>query len=139
MRIWQAIILGAVQGLTEFLPVSSSGHLILAERWLNVNAGGGLFFDIALHAGTLIPVFIVFSKSIAGLFSKPYKKLPYLFVASVPAAVSGFLLQDKIESLYKGGGMLSAVYSRFPFLLRRRNCFLRKKFAKKPQTPCLYR
>ena len=88
MQIWQAILLGAVQGFTEFLPVSSSGHLILAERWLNINTDGGLFFDITLHLGTLVPVFIVFFKSIKELFRKPYTKLFYLAVASLPAAVA---------------------------------------------------
>ena len=59
MEIWQAIVLGAVQGFAEFLPVSSSGHLILMQRFLGVTEGG-LFFDIMLHIGTLVPVFIVF-------------------------------------------------------------------------------
>ena len=77
MTIFQAIILGAVQGLTEFLPVSSSGHLILLERWLGVDTDGGLFFDIILHLGTLLPVFIVLGKSIKKLFTKPYKTLLY--------------------------------------------------------------
>ena len=61
MEIWQAIVLGAVQGFAEFLPVSSSGHLILMQRWLGVEEGS-LFFDVMLHIGTLIPVFIVFFK-----------------------------------------------------------------------------
>ena len=97
MRIWQAIILGAVQGLTEFLPVSSSGHLLLIERWLKIDTGGGLFFDITLHLGTLIPVCIVFFKSIKGLFVQPYKTLLYLVIATLPAVAAGFLLQDKID------------------------------------------
>ena len=70
MEIWQAVILGAVQGLAEFLPVSSSGHLIIMQRWLGVEEGG-LFFDVMLHIGTLIPVFIVFLKHIIVLFLKP--------------------------------------------------------------------
>ena len=72
MQIWQAIILGAVQGFAEFLPVSSSGHLILIQRWLGVDEKvGGLFFDIMLHVGTLIPVFIVFFGEILALFKRP--------------------------------------------------------------------
>ena len=109
MTVWQAIVLGAAQGLTEFLPVSSSGHLILLERWLNVDTDGGLFFDIMLHIGTLVPVFIVFKNSIKELFKKPYKTLLCLMVATVPAAITGFLFQDKIEILFKGSSFLSAV------------------------------
>ena len=74
MEIWQAIVLGAVQGLAEFLPISSSGHLILMQRWLGVTEGG-LFFDVMLHIGTLIPIFIVFFKEIIGLFKKPFRRL----------------------------------------------------------------
>lgn len=109
MKIWEAVLLGAAQGLTEFLPVSSSGHLILLERLFGIKAGGGLFFDIMLHLGTLLPVFMVFSKSIKELFKKPYKTLLYLTVASVPAAITGFLFQSEIEVLFKGGGTVSAV------------------------------
>ena len=109
MRVWQAIVLGAVQGLTEFLPVSSSGHLILFQRWLDFDADGGLLFDVFLHLGTLIPVAAVFGKSIKRLFIKPYDTLRYLIIASIPAAVTGFLLQDKIEVFFYGNDLLSAV------------------------------
>ena len=73
MEIWQAIVLGAIQGLAEFLPVSSSGHLLLLQRLLGVNEGS-LFFDVMLHVATLVPVFIVFFKEIIGLFKKPWNK-----------------------------------------------------------------
>ena len=131
MQVWQAIILGAVQGLTEFLPVSSSGHLLLTERWLGVNTDGGLFFDIALHVGTLVPVCIVFFKSIKGLFKKPFGKLLYLFVASLPAAAIGFLFQDEIEVLYKGGGVLSAVLLAVSFVFTAAELILAEKISEK--------
>lgn len=131
MRIWQAILLGAVQGLTEFLPVSSSGHLLVMERWLGVNTNGGLFFDIALHVGTLVPVCIVFFKSIKGLFKKPFGKLLYLFVASLPAAAIGFLFQDEIEVLYKGGGVLSAVLLAVSFVFTAAELILAEKISEK--------
>ena len=131
MQIWQAILLGAVQGFTEFLPVSSSGHLILAERWLNINTDGGLFFDITLHLGTLVPVFIVFFKNIKELFRKPYTKLFYLAVASLPAAVAGFIFQDKIEALFKGGGTLSAALLGVSFLATALELRLSEKIYRK--------
>ena len=131
MQIWQAIVLGAVQGFTEFLPVSSSGHLLLIERWLNIDTEGGLFFDIMLHLGTLVPVFIVFMKSIKELFIKPYKRLLYLFIASLPAVATGFLFQDKIEHLFKGGTMLSAVLLSVSFLLTAGELVFAEKISRK--------
>ena len=69
MEIYQAIILGAVQGFAEFLPISSSGHLILFQRLFGIDEGG-LFFDVMLHIATLIPIFIVFFKEIISIFKK---------------------------------------------------------------------
>lgn len=131
MQIWQAIILGAIQGFTEFLPVSSSGHLIMVERLLGVTTDGGLFFDIMLHIGTLVPVFIVFFKSITGLFKKPYNKFLYLAAASLPAAAAGFLFQDKIETLFKGGGILSAVLLAVSFSVTAAELLFAEKISEK--------
>lgn len=131
MQIWQAIILGAVQGLTEFLPVSSSGHLLLMERLLGVKTDGGLFFDISLHIGTLVPVCIVFFKSIVSLFKKPYNRLLYLFIATLPAVLTGFLFQDAIEKLYKGGGTLSAVLLAVSFCFTAAELILAEKISEK--------
>ena len=63
MELWKAAVLGIVQGLTEFLPVSSSGHLLLFERILGVD-GGGLFLGVMLHAGTLLAVLGVYARSL---------------------------------------------------------------------------
>nr|MBO4517272.1 undecaprenyl-diphosphate phosphatase [Clostridia bacterium] len=131
MRIWQAILLGLVQGFTEFLPVSSSGHLLLIERWLKIDTGGGLFFDIMLHLGTLIPVCAVFFDGIKGLFVKPYKTLLYLIIATLPAVAAGLLLQDKIEYLYKGGTVLSAALLSLSFLLTAAELFFAEKTSQK--------
>lgn len=100
--IWKSIVLGAVQGLTEFLPVSSSGHLTLFQRILNYDLGGaGMnFVNILLHLGTLIAVVFVFRKDIFLLFKKPFKTLLMLLVATIPAGVVGFLFDDKIEALF---------------------------------------
>ena len=64
MSIIKAIILGIVQGVTEFLPISSSGHLSLFQHFLNVDGEGSLLFSVLLHLGTLIAVFVVFHKTI---------------------------------------------------------------------------
>jgi len=96
----EAVLLGVLQGATEFLPVSSSGHLRLAERFLG-HSEGMLGFDVAVHVGTLVAVLIVFRRDVAALlnFTSPVWRrsglplLGRLGLASVPAfAVGGFLL-----------------------------------------------
>lgn len=109
MNFWQAVVLGLVQGLTEFLPVSSSGHLVFLQRLFSVELEETeLFFDLILHLGTLVAVCAIFWKDVISLFKKPYKKLGYLLLASVPAAIVGFLLDDLIEKYFYGGAFLSA-------------------------------
>lgn len=67
LTLWKAILLGIVQGLTEFLPVSSSGHLSFMQHILKINTDTGLLFDVLLHLGTLIAIFIVFWSDIKQL------------------------------------------------------------------------
>lgn len=67
MSIWEAILLGAVQGLTEFLPVSSSGHLVILEQLLGLELKGGMLFDVILHMGTLAAIVAAFKKDIVRL------------------------------------------------------------------------
>lgn len=130
MQIWQAIILGAVQGFAEFLPVSSSGHLILLGRWLGVTEGG-LFFDVMLHIGTLIPVFVVFYKDILGLFKRPFNKMIYLIIATIPAALTGVLLGDYVEGAFYAGTILSACLLAGTFLLTATELFFAEMISKK--------
>lgn len=68
MPIWKAVILGIIQGAAEFLPVSSSGHLVIVKEILGVDLGnGGIFFDVMLHIGTLLAIFVAFWKDIKHL------------------------------------------------------------------------
>ncbi len=68
MPIWKAVVLGVIQGLAEFLPISSSGHLVIIKEILGVDFGsGGVFFDVMLHLGTLLAIFVAFHKDIAKL------------------------------------------------------------------------
>ena len=64
MTVLKAIILGVVQGITEFLPISSSGHLSLAQHFLHTSGEGSLFFSVMLHMGTLLAVFLVYYLSL---------------------------------------------------------------------------
>ncbi|MHB9035240.1 MAG: undecaprenyl-diphosphatase UppP [Armatimonadota bacterium] len=116
LSAWQAIILGAVQGLTEFIPVSSSGHLIAIPYLLHWNYQGKAF-DLAAHMGTLLALVIYYWRDWVSILSSfaahVFKKRPYdkdsvdgasgrlfipIIVACVPAAVVGFLWDDFIES-----------------------------------------
>lgn len=108
MSIIESIILGIVQGIGEFLPISSSAHLILVPYLFNLNTGGRAF-DVALHFGTLLAVLVIFFKDWWNLFigavnkivkkkdSKENKMFWYLVIATIPGALFGFLFDDFIE------------------------------------------
>ena len=131
MSIWQAIVLGFTQGLTEFLPVSSSGHLAFIMRVFGVSEGG-LFFSIILHLGTLVAVCTVYFKDILELFKKPFKTLGFLVIASVPAAIVGFLLEDIVDEKLLGSAYLGIILAVF-FTVTATVLFVTEIFAKKRQ------
>ena len=119
MDILKSIILGIVQGLSEFLPISSSGHLVLFEEILNFNQGG-IAFEVFVHFGTLIAVLIVFRRDIWKMIvllptlprfvikrikinnpEDEYKALTlFIIIGSIPAAVIGILFKSQIENLF---------------------------------------
>ena len=125
MTDWlQALLLGTVQGLTEFLPVSSSGHLVLLQQWLGEDfflQADTLVFDLVLHVGTLLPVLWFYRDELLGIVTSltadtaqlrsegpwawlrgdPHRWMAALVVtASVPTAIVGLTLQDQFESLF---------------------------------------
>ncbi len=131
MQWWQAVILGLTQGLTEFLPVSSSGHLTFLQRVLGIDIGGAeLFFNIMLHLGTLIAVCIIFWKDILALFKKPFNTLLYLIVATIPAAIAGLLLDDIIEE-HTMGGPYAAIFLGCFFLVTAAVLFATELYVKR--------
>lgn len=141
MQWWQALVLGLTQGLTEFLPVSSSGHLTFLQRVLGINIGGAeLFFNIILHLGTLVAVCIIFWRDILDLFKKPFKTLLYLVVATIPAAVAGLFLDDVIEDHLMGGKYVGVVLAVF-FTVTAAVLFATEIFAKrrKKELPLCWR
>lgn len=101
MSIFESIILGIVQGLTEFLPVSSSGHLVLLQKVFGVSEAP-IFFSAMLHVGTLIAVVVVLWQEIVSVFRRPLKKFWLLVIATIPAGIAGLLLNDFFESLFGG-------------------------------------
>lgn len=93
MTILESIFLGLIQGFTEFLPISSSGHLMLAQKLFDIEAG--LFFDVMLHVGTLLAVVIVLRKSLWQTIRHPIqdKRFLYLVIASIPTFALALLVK----------------------------------------------
>ena len=120
MTYFQAIILGLAQGLSEFLPISSSGHLALLQYFFNVSAENVLPFAVLLHLGTLVSVFIVYWKDIVELVKElgavirdiftgkglrinanPTRRLGFMIiVATIPTAIIGLLFNDAFAAFY---------------------------------------
>ena len=103
MNFIEAIIFGLIQGISEFLPVSSSGHLTLLGRVFAVDEAVMLSFTTLLHVGTLISVFVVMRREIRDILRDILgKKTWLLLVATVPAVLAAILLGDWIDSLFGG-------------------------------------
>jgi undecaprenyl-diphosphatase len=110
MNIINAIILGIVQGLTEFLPVSSSGHLVLLQKIFGIQESS-LFFDTMLHVGTLLAVVTVLWKDIFEILKKPIQKLTgFLILATIPAVIAALLFNDAIEEIFNTGILLGVCF-----------------------------
>lgn len=104
----EAIILGIVQGLTEFFPVSSTAHLILFPWFFNwTGLVDTLTFDVALHAGTLFAVIIYFWKDWADIILKKKRLLGMIIIASIPAGTAGLLFNDIIEKSLRSPYIIS--------------------------------
>lgn len=118
MTIFDAVILGLIQGLTEFLPVSSSGHLVLGQHLLNIQNADVLAFDVYVHFGTLISVCVIFRRDIrdillalwtmvrSGNWKAAYRDNEHvrlasaILIGSIPAAIVGLKFHDEIEQAF---------------------------------------
>jgi len=110
MTTVQALVLGIIQGITEFLPISSSGHLVLAQHLFSLK-DDNLLFDTIVHAGTALSILVVFRRDITTLIGQLFSRqqtermagghvVLTLVIGTIPAAVAGILFKDFFESLF---------------------------------------
>jgi undecaprenyl-diphosphatase len=122
MGIFDAILLGLVQGVTEFLPISSSGHLILVRELLGIQTEGGLAFDAVLQLATTLAVIIYFSKDLSLIIQTVLRKLGRLpvnqkditllyalLIGTIPAVIFGLLLESTMETVFRSPLLVAGV------------------------------
>ena len=130
MNIWEALILGVVQGVTEFLPVSSSGHLVLLQRVFGIEEPA-LVFDTAVHGGTLIAVFVVLWRDIWNILRRIVQPLTlYIIIGTIPAVIVALLFKNKVEEAFASGSFLG-----FAFLITSALLFFAEKLYKRAGLP----
>lgn len=112
MEAIESLLLGIVQGLTEFLPVSSSGHLVIAEALLGAETGGGIVFEVAVHVATLVAILLfyrlrVWALTIGALRGDggAWRYLGKLIVATLPTVIAALLARDWIERQFDSPGL----------------------------------
>jgi len=117
MPLWEAVLLGIVQGITEFLPISSDGHLVIAQTLLGANAEG-LLFEIAVHVGTLLAILVFYRarvlellRGVLGRETNAFRYTGKLALATLPAVIVGLFFKDAVEAIFDapwtaGAGLL---------------------------------
>lgn len=118
MDFLHAFVLGVLQGITEFLPISSSGHLVIGEWFFGLKVDSLKSFDVALHIGSLLAIFVYFRKDVWGLlkafvrlfggkFDGEYAKLIlFIIVGTLPAVFAGLLLEEQIDAVFRNINMI---------------------------------
>ena len=110
MNVWYALILGIFQGLTEFLPISSSGHLVLLQKIFGITEPA-LAFDTAVHVGTLLAVIAVLWRDIWNILRRIVQPLTlYLIIATIPTVIVALLFKDQIEYAFSSGAFLGFAF-----------------------------
>lgn len=116
MSVFDAILLGIIQGLTEFLPVSSSGHLVIAQHMIKDFKQPGVLFDVMLHFGTLGAVIVYFWRDIIGILKSVInnrgeeRNLFWLIIAgTIPTGIIAILFKDTFEELFKSASAAASM------------------------------
>ncbi|MDR2444457.1 MAG: undecaprenyl-diphosphate phosphatase [Spirochaetaceae bacterium] len=110
MSLMEAIILGALQGITEFLPVSSSGHLVLLQMVFGISEPV-LLFDTMVHVGTLVAVFVVLRQNILAILRRIIQPVTgFLVLATIPTVIAALLFKDRIETAFASGAFLGFAF-----------------------------
>lgn len=136
MELLESFLLGILQGITEFLPVSSSGHLVLAQELLNRDLNRGITFEIVVHFGSLFSILIYFHKRIADILRNVFNFLIrptewkanwndnydmrisfYILISMIPAGFVGFTLKDTLESAFSNPALVSTMLLVTGFIL----------------------
>lgn len=124
MNVLQAVVLGVVQGLGEFLPISSSAHLVVVP-WLFNWPDPGLMFDVALHLGTMLAVIAYFWRELLEIVyfgvaqprSRDGRLFWYLVVASVPGALLGYLFEEQAETIFRSPLLIAGTLTAMGLIL----------------------
>ncbi|MDR0286534.1 MAG: undecaprenyl-diphosphate phosphatase, partial [Clostridiales bacterium] len=110
MNFIKAVLLGLIQGLTEFIPVSSSGHLLVFKKLFEMDPKiFGLTFDIGVHVATLIALFLAMWRQILDTLKKP-RLILMLVIATIPAVIAGYFLEGFIENISESGAYLGICF-----------------------------
>jgi undecaprenyl-diphosphatase len=140
LSVFDSIILGVVQGITEFLPISSSGHLIITRAILGASQEGGLAFDAVLQLATACAVILYFRKDIFGLVKNIFKgfkdssknKLTlYLIIGTIPALVLGLLLKDFMDTTFRSVSIVAGTLVLGSVVMYVADLFLKKRKGEK--------
>lgn len=103
MNELEALVLGIMQGITEFLPISSTGHLYLGRHLFGLDEAG-LFLDTMLHFGTLIAILVFYKDELISIIKNPFSRLTYLLIiGTIPAVILGLLFKDFFDAISKTG------------------------------------
>ena len=143
MSWWEALILGIVQGLTEFLPVSSSGHLEIGQALLGTAGEENLTFAVVVHAATVLATIVVLWKEIAQLFRGTFCTLEWnyeknyvamIVVSMIPVFIVGMFFKDEVEALFGNGLLLVGICLIITAVLLYLSEWLSKRLAAKGKT-----
>ena len=118
MSWWEALLLGIIQGLTEFLPVSSSGHLEIGQALLGTGGGENLTFAIVVHTATVLSTLVILWNEVAQLFKGTFTTIKWneeknyvskILVSMIPVFIVGMFFKEKVESFFGSGLLLVGI------------------------------